>query len=116
MKIETVITLFVALFGSGAGAGLLRWIGDRSKRHLSDDETRIAQATAITKTAMDMAQAQADQITRLAKRVESLEGDQRRLQDENTQLRNRITHLEQSLAAWRTAWRKRLPDEPYPVN
>lgn len=116
MSVETIIALFVALFGSGAGAGFLRWVGDRHKRGLSDDEARIAQATTITKTALEMTQTQAEQIARLAERVEVLEAAQSSLQEENTRLRDRITHLEQSLAAWRHAWRERLPDEPYPVN
>lgn len=116
MNVEVVIALFVAVFGSGAGAGFLRWLSDRSKRGLSDAEARIAQATTITKTAMEMTEAQAGQIHRLTNRLEGLEQEQKSLRDENMQLRGRITHLEQSLAAWRTAWRERLPDEPYPVN
>lgn len=116
MNVETIVALFVALFGSGAGASLLRWLGDRRKRGLSDSEARIAQATTITKTAMEMTEAQANQIQRLADRLETLDADLQKLRDENQQLRDRITHLEQSLAAWRAAWRLRLPDEPYPVN
>lgn len=123
MNVEVVIALFVAVFGSGAGAGFLRWLSDRSKRGLSDAEARIAQATTITKTALEVSQAQGQQITGLIERVNAqdarirqLRESQTALEEENAQLRNRITHLEHSLAAWRHAWRKRLPDEPYPVN
>lgn len=116
MNVETIIAVFIAVFGSGAGASFIRWIGDRKKRDLSDSEARIAQATTITKTAMEMTETQASQIQRLADRLEDLETDLQRVRDENTMLRNRITHLEQSLAVWRAAWRQHLPDEPYPVN
>lgn len=123
VSVETIIAIFIALFGSGAGASLIRWVGDRSKRRLSDDETRIAQAVTVTKTALEVSQAQGEQIASLIERVNAqdarirqLRESQNTLEEENAQLRNRITHLERSLAAWRHAWRKRLPDEPYPVN
>lgn len=123
VSVETIIAIFVALFGSGAGASFFSWLGGRSKRRLSEDEARIAQAASITKTALEVSQAQGQQITGLIERVNAqdarirqLRESQNTLEEENAQLRNRITHLEQSLAAWRTAWRKRLPDEPYPVN
>lgn len=123
VSVETIIAIFIALFGSGAGASLIRWVGDRSKRRLSDDETRIAQAVTVTKTALEVSQAQGQQITGLIERVnrqedriKKLQESQNTLEAENAQLRSRITHLEHSLAAWRHAWRKRLPDEPYPVN
>ena len=116
MNVETIIAVFIAVFGSGAGASFIRWVGDRKKRDLSDSEARIAQATAITKNALEMTDAQASQIQRLADRIENMEVDLQRVRDENTKLRNRITHLERSLEVWRHAWRKRLPDEPYPVN
>ena len=123
VSVETIIAIFIALFGSGAGASFFSWLGGRSKRRLSEDEARIAQAVTVTKTALEVSQAQGEQIASLIERVNAqdarirqLRESQNTLEEENAQLRNRITHLEYSLAAWRHAWRKRLPDEPYPVN
>lgn len=116
MNLQAVVTLFVALFGTGAASGVIKWASDRHKNQISIEDARIAQAASVTKTALETLTVLREEVNNLNSELHEVRAYCQRLEKQNTDMRSRINHLEHSLAAWKQAWQQRHPDEPFPVQ